>query len=153
MSLLQHFKQQFRKLAITFSLIFVLVIASACSATSPLDRVSARPDTPAIGAGQTSIKQLERGNTPAGQNFGDWVVQTGQGLIKDAYVRGDDKLGVVISPQVRPNEVKSLARSLVQGFQHQVPNRDLSVFMYAPDKKLILTAKYNNATNQIDYQS
>lgn len=153
MSLLQHFKQQFRKLAITLSLALVLIITSACSTTNDLDRGSSRTDIPAIGSGQTSIKQLERGSTPTGQNFGDWIVQTGQGLIKDAYVRGDDKLGVVISPQVRPNEVKSLARSLVQGFQHQAPNRDLSVFMYAPDKKLILTAKYNNATNQIDYQA
>jgi len=43
--------------------------------------------------------QLERGNSPAGQDFGNWVVQTAKGLVKDAYVRDNNKLGVVITPR------------------------------------------------------
>lgn len=79
-------------------------------------------------------------------------MQTARGLINDAYVRDNDKLGVVISPEVAPKEVKPLARSLVQGFHNSFPNRDLSVLVYAPDKELILTANYNDTTRQIEYQ-
>lgn len=99
-----------------------------------------------------TYQQLERGNSPAGQEFGDWVVQTARGLISDAYVRDNDKLGVVITPQVRPREVRDLARSLVQGFHQNFPDRDLKVLVYAPDKQKILTADYDNRLNQITYQ-
>jgi hypothetical protein len=95
--------------------------------------------------------QLERGNTPAGQSFGNWVVQTSRGLVKDVYVRDNNKLGVVISPQVRPNEVRTLARSLVEGFRKNFPNQDLTVLIYAPDKQLILTARYDVQSNQVQY--
>lgn len=138
-----------RKILVTLSLILVLITTSACGAVSQTDRISSSPrDNTAISSGK-----VERGDTRTSQEFGDWVVKTGRGLVQDAYVRGGDKLGVVISSDVRPAEVKSLARSLVQGFQHQAPNRDLTVLMYAPDKKLILTAKYNNSTNEINYQA
>ncbi len=79
-------------------------------------------------------------------------MQTAKGLVNDAYVRDNNKLGVVISPQVRPNEVKDLSKSLVQGFHKNFPNQDLTVLMYAPDKKLILTAKYDEQSKQIQYQ-
>jgi hypothetical protein len=70
--------------------------------------------------------------------------------VQDAYVRDNDKLGVVISPDVRPNEVRPLAKSLMQGFQKNFPNHDLKVLVYAPDKKLILTANYNDQSHQIE---
>ncbi len=143
-----NFANYLRRVFIAFSLIFILVTTSACgSVTQARETVSRPSNSPSIGYGQ-----IERGNTQAGQEFGNWVVKTSKGLIQDAYVRGDDKLGVVISPQVRPNEVRSLAKSLAQGFHQNAPNRDLTVLMYAPDKKLILTAKYNNQTRQIEYQ-
>jgi hypothetical protein len=95
---------------------------------------------------------LERGDTVAGQQYGQWVVQTARGLVRDAYVRDNDKLGVVISPEVQPRDVKTLARSLMQGFHKNFPNRDLSVLVYAPDKELILTANYDDTTRQIEYR-
>jgi len=55
---------------------------------------------------------LERGNSPVGQDFGNWVVQTAK---TGAYKCDNNKLGVVITPQVRPNEVKP-HEILVQGF-------------------------------------
>lgn len=145
MTLIPHF----RKVFVTLSLIVVLITTSACGAVSQTDRTSYSPKN------NTALRseQVERGDTRTSQAFGDWVVQTGRGLVQDAYVRGGDKLGVVVSSKVRPNEVKTLARSLMQGFQRQAPNRDLSVLMYAPDKKLILTAKYNHLTNEINYQA
>ena len=141
--------QQFRKILTAFVLIFVLTTTAACSgavqAKQPTDTV------PSVNSGYYS--QLERGNTTSGQNYGDWVVQTAHGLVKDAYVRDNNKLGVVITPQVRPNEVRSLAKSLVQGFHKNFPNQDLTVLMYAPDKKLILTTSYDMQTNRIEYKS
>jgi hypothetical protein len=122
----------------------ILVTTSACSGAVQATQPSTQP--------RIGYSQLERGNTQAGEKFGDWVVQTAHGLVQDAYVRGNDKLGVVISPKVRPNEVRTLAKSLTQGFQKNFPNRDLTVLVYAPDKKLILTAKYDDSTRQIEYQ-
>ncbi|OUL32090.1 hypothetical protein [Nostoc sp. 106C] len=141
--------QQSRKILMAGILILVLTITTACggSNVAQLDRTTS---TPAIGRDVT-YTELERGNSPSGQNFGNWVVQTSNGLIKDAYVRDNNKLGIVISPQVRPQEVRPLAKSLVQGFRKQFPNQDLTVLVYAPDKKLILTAKYDTQTSQVQY--
>ena len=141
--------QQSRKILATFVLIAVMIITTACGgAVSQLDR----PTTPsAIGRDVTTYAELERGNTPGGQTFGNWVVQTSQGLIQDAYVRDNNKLGVVISSKVRPNEVRTLAKSLVQGFHKNFPKQDLKVLIYAPDKQLILTTEYDNQTNQVKY--
>lgn len=141
--------QQSRKILTTVVLVFMLMLTTACGGgnVAQLDRTS----TPsAIGSG-AAYSQLERGNSPSGQSFGDWVVQTSQGLVKDAYVRDNNKLGVVISREVRPNEVRPLVKSLAQGFRKNFPNQDLTVLVYGPDKKLILTAKYDVQTNQIQY--
>ncbi|HEY9699362.1 MAG TPA: hypothetical protein V6D10_19040 [Trichocoleus sp.] len=136
------FLRRFRAAFIALSLVLVLVTTSACSGSAQ----ATQPATPSV-----AYSQLERGNTSAGKNFGNWVVQTAHGLVQDAYVRDNDKLGVVISSQVRPNEVRPLARSLSQGFQKNFPNHDVTVLMYAPDKKLILTAKYNHLNQQVEY--
>jgi hypothetical protein len=71
----------------------------------------------------------------------DWVVQTTEGLIQEVSVHDNDKLEVVLTPQVRPQEVQPLMRLLVRGFQHSFPNQDLTVLMYSPNKRLILTAR------------
>lgn len=138
-----------RQSLVAVVLVLVLAFTTACSgvATPP----QANNPTTSI---DRSIEygQLARGNSASGQTFGDWVVQTGKGLIKDAYVRDNNKLGVVISSKVRPNEVKALTQSLAQGFRQSFPNRDLTVLMYAPDKELILTARYDSRSKQIEYQ-
>jgi hypothetical protein len=131
--------------AIALLLGIILLTTGACTAAPNTSQNPALPST-------SSYSQLERGDTVAGEQYGQWVVKTAQGLIDDAYVRDNDKLGVVISPQVDPREVKSLARSLMQGFHQNFPNRDLSVLMYAPDKELILSANYDDTTRNIEYR-
>ncbi|MGK7951252.1 MAG: hypothetical protein AB4368_21330 [Xenococcaceae cyanobacterium] len=136
-----------RRFLATTLLILIVVTSSACSssttATIPnptLDRTEA-------------YTQLERGNSLAGQKFGDWVVSTSQGLIVDSYVRDNNKLGVVISEEVKPTEVKTLAKALAMGFHQNFPNQDLTILVYAPDKERILTAKYDVQSNNIEYQA
>jgi hypothetical protein len=141
--------QQIRKALTALMLVLVLTVATACGGAP----AAQRPANPPAIASSGSYAQLERGNTPAGQDFGSWALQTAKGLIQDAYVRDNNKLGVVISPQVRPNEVKNLAKSLAQGFHKNFPNQDLTVLVYAPDKQLILTAKYDQQSNQIEYKA
>nr|WP_290221478.1 hypothetical protein [Trichocoleus desertorum] len=145
MNLLQHSRKFFTALA----LVLVLTITTACGGPSSTTQAVNQPTQIENRAGYS---QLERGNTAAGGNYGNWVVQTARGLIQDAYVRDNNKLGVVISPQVKPNEVRPLAKSLVQGFRQSAPNRDLTVLMYAPDKQLILTARYDSGSKQVEYQ-
>lgn len=140
--------QQSRKFITALVLVLVLTITTACGGTTQASRTNTLPALNST----ASYQQLERGNSAVGQNFGNWVVQTAKGLIQDAYVRDNNKLGVVITPQVRPNEVKPLAKSLAEGFRRNFPNQDLTVLVYAPDKKLILTAKYDEQSKQIKYQ-
>ena len=141
--------QQFRKIVTAFVLVLVLTTTAACSGI-----VQAKQPTsnlPVISRG-SEYAQLELGNTESGQDFGKFVVQTASGLVQDAYVRDNNKLGVVITPKVRTSEVKSLTQSLVQGFHRNFPNQDLTVLVYAPDKKLILTAQYDTQSNKIEYE-
>ncbi|WP_414529771.1 hypothetical protein [Nodularia chucula] len=140
--------KQFRKIGTVLILILVLTITTACGGGTVTQ--ADRTTTPAIGRDAT-YAQLERGNTPSGQSFGDWIVQTSRGLVQDAYIRDNNKLGVVISPQVSPKEVRPLAKSLLQGFQKNFPDQNLTVLVYSPDKKLILTTQYDRATNQVQY--
>jgi ribosomal protein S8 len=141
--------QSLRKLVVVLTLVLTLVTTTACSAVSQNGQATYQPQA------NRSLEygEIARGDTPAGQNFGDWVVQTSQGLIKDAYVRENNKLGVVISSKVRPDEVKPLAQALVQGFRRSTPNRDVTVMVYAPDKQRILTARYNAASRQVEYNT
>ena len=131
-------------------LVLVLAFTTACSSIGITTRSYQHPASI-----NRSIEygQLARGDSPSGQAFGDWVVEASKGLIKDAFVRDNNKLGAMISSQVRPNEVKALAQSLTQGFRKNFPNQDLSVLMYGPNKKLILTARYDDQSKQIEFQS
>ena len=141
--------QQGRKILTALVLILVLITTAACSNTVQARQPSSLPG---ISRNSDYYATLERGNTPTGQDFGNWVTRTAKGLVQDAYVRDNNKLGVVITPQVRPNEVKPLAKSLVQGFHRNFPNQDITVLMYAPDKKLILSANYDTQSKQIEYK-
>jgi len=138
--------QQIRKILTAFVVILALTVTTACSSV----QAKQPPNMPAISRG-ADYGQLERGSTATGQEFGNWVVQASKGLISDAYVRDNNKLGIVITPQVKANEVQSLTKSLVQGFHKNFPNQDLTVLVYAPDKKLILTAQYDTQSKQVKY--
>jgi hypothetical protein len=137
-----------RKAIVVLALMLVLAFTTACGSSS----TQIQAPNPVKINQSAEYSQLARGNSAAGQDFGNWVIQTSKGLIKDAYVRDGNKLGVVISPQVLPTDVKALTQSLAQGFRHNFPNQDLTVLLYSPDKKLILTARYDNRSRQIDYQ-
>ena len=134
-----------RKTVLVLALMLVLTFTTACGASQT------KNSNPALNQ-NSEYSQLERGNSATGQDFGNWVIKTSKGLVKDAYVRDRNKLGVVISPKVLPTDVKALTKSLVQGFRHNSPNQDLTILIYAPDKKLILTARYDTQSQQIDYQ-
>lgn len=132
---------------ITAALLILVVTTTAACSSSPTATI------PSPNLDRTELyTQLERGDSLAGQKFGDWVVSASQGLIKDAYVRDNNKLGVVIAERVKPTEVQTLAKSLTMGFHNNFPNQDLTILMYAPDKERILTAKYDVQSNNIEYQ-
>jgi hypothetical protein len=141
--------QQGRRTLAALVLVLTLAFTTACSAP-----VATRDSETGYSQKVSQVQdygQLARGNSAPGQDFGNWVVETSHGLIKDAFVRDNNKLGVVISSQVRPNEVKDLSKSLTQGFRKNFPNQDLTVLVYAPDKKLILTTRYDAQSKQLEY--
>ena len=136
-----NFFQRARQWLSALALVLLLTVSTGCTATAEA------PTTTNVG-----YSQLERGNSDAGQAYGDWVVNAAQGLISDAYVRDNDKLGVVITNSVEPSEVKDLSRSLLQGFRQSFPNKDLKVLVYAPDKELILQANYDSQSQEVVYE-
>lgn len=136
------FFQRSRRWLTALALVMLLTVTTGCATAT-----SEAPAGTNIG-----YSQLERGNSTAGQTYGDWVISAAQGLISDAYVRDNDKLGVVISDSVQPSEVKDLSRSLLQGFRQSFPDKDLKVLVYAPDKELILQANYDSQTRQVEYE-
>ncbi len=136
------FFQRSRRWLTALALVLLLTVTTGCATAT-----REAPTGTSIG-----YEQLQRGNSTAGQTYGDWVISAAQGLISDAYVRDNDKLGVVISDSVRPSEVKDLSRSLLQGFRQSFPDKDLKVLVYAPDKELILQANYDSQTRQIEYE-
>ena len=139
--------KQLRRILTALVLVLVLTTTAACNGA-----VQAKSPTLTPPSSSSNYGQLERGNSAGGQEFGNWVVSKSKGLVKDAYVRDNNKLGVIVTPQVSPTEVKPLAKSLTQGFHKNFPTQDLTVLMYAPDKKLILTAKYDVQSNQVEYK-
>lgn len=136
-----------RRFVATTLLLLMVVTTTACSSSS-----TATLPNPTLDRTE-AYTQLERGNSVAGQQFGDWIISTSQGMIDDAYVRDNNKLGVVISSQVKPTEVKTLAKALTMGFHKNFPSQDLTILVYAPDKERILTAKYDVQSNQINYEA
>jgi hypothetical protein len=146
MNIFDRAQRPIQKIVVAIALLLVLTFTTACSSSNqaqiPIQTSNQRLE----------YIQLARGNTAAGQDFSNWLLEASKGLIKDSYVRDGNKLGVVISPQVLPKDVKTLTQSLAQGFRQNFPNKDLTVMIYAPDKKLILTARYDNQSKQIDYQ-
>ncbi len=138
------FFQRSRRWLTALALVLLLTVSTtACSSAA----TTTAPTT------TSQYSQLERGNSAQGQEYGDWVVSAAQGMVSDAYVRDDNKLGVVISKDVRPSEVKDLSRSLLQGFRQSFPSRDLQVLVYAPDKELIMTADYDTQSGEVVYDT
>ena len=142
--------RQFRQSIAALMVVFVMLLTTSCSGVAAQ---APKPGAAATLERSVEYGQLARGDSAAGQEFGDWVVEASKGLVKDAFVRDSNKLGAVISSQVRPNEVKALAQSLAQGFRKNFPNQDLTVLMYSPDKELILTARYDAQSKQINYSA
>lgn len=138
------FFQRSRRWLTALALVLLLTVSTtACSSQA----------TTAPAGTDIGYSQLERGNSAKGQEYGDWVIGAAQGLISDAYVRDNNKLGVVISDDVNPDEVRDLSRSLLQGFLKSFPGKDLQVLVYAPDKELILIADYDSQAKEVEYNT
>jgi hypothetical protein len=151
-NLRQNFSQNFSKLASTLALIFILTFTTACGGVSSQTNQTNSPVKFNQANQVDKYGQLAKGNSTQGQDFGEWVIKTSSGMIDDAYVRDNNKLGVVISPKVAPTDLKTLAKSLVQGFRLSFPDQDLMVLMYSPNKKLLLTTRYDTQAKQIEYE-
>ncbi|MDF5717687.1 MAG: hypothetical protein PUP93_28425 [Rhizonema sp. NSF051] len=75
--------QQCHQILTAFVLILVLTTTAAYSGIQAKQPTS---NLPVISRG-LEYAQLELGNTEAGQDFGNWVVQTASGLLQGADVR------------------------------------------------------------------
>jgi len=73
-----------RTTIVAIALLLVLTFTTACGSTQSSNPVKLNQSS--------DYSQIARGNSAAGQDFGNWVVQTSKGLIMDAYVWTLDKI-------------------------------------------------------------
>lgn len=139
MSLLQCSRRLL--MTLTFTIMILGLTVTTC-----LGLAQAGETTIAAIATSKGYEQLERANPAPGQDYSQWVVQVTQGLIQKATVRDNDKLEVILAPQVRPKQVQPLIRSLARSFQRSFPGQDLRVLMYSPNQQLALTARVDHGT-------
>ena len=85
--------KQLRRILTALVLVLVLTTTAACNGA-----VQAKSPTLTPPSSSSNYGQLERGNSAGGQEFGNWVVSKSKGLVKDAYVRDNNKLGVIVTP-------------------------------------------------------
>ena len=74
--------KQFRGILTAFVLILVMTTTAAYSGI----QAQLSSNLPVMSRG-SEFAQLDLGNTEAGHDFGNWVVQTASGLLQDADVR------------------------------------------------------------------
>ena len=67
----------------------------------------------------------------------------GTGVIRDARMRGDSELGVVLGQGVKLNEVKPVLVKLLKEMREEFPGRALTVRAYAPNNQPLATMRYD----------
>ena len=74
----------------------------------------------------------QRGNTPEGAVFADWVLSTDpqRKYIVDAFVWDNRILGVIVNPTMTRGEAQQMLHSLLTGMRRTFPGRLLEVIAY-----------------------
>lgn len=68
---------------------------------------------------------------------------TGNNVIRDARMNGDDELGVVLDTQVKLDQVRPLMTALLREMRDEFPGRALTVIAYAPNGQPMATMRYD----------
>ena len=68
---------------------------------------------------------------------------SGTGVIRDARMRGDNELGVVLGQGVKLNEVKPILVKFLKEMREEFPGRPLTVRAYAPNNQPMATMRYD----------
>jgi len=81
---------------------------------------------------QGNEQMSRRGNTAEGAAFADYVVGTDpqHKFVKDAFVRDNQTLGVIVSPNMTRAQVQEAMGSLMRGMQQRFSKYPLNVVAY-----------------------
>lgn len=67
----------------------------------------------------------------------------GTGVIRDARMRGDNELGVVMGQGVKLSEVRPILVKLLKEMREEFPGRALTVRAYAPNNQPMAAMRYD----------
>ena len=99
-------------------------------------------------------KQAEHGNTPEGVKFAEYVIGTDpeHKFVKDAFVRDNQVLGVIVSPTMTRGQVEQSLTSLMKGMVQRFNNYPLQVIAYYESGDEMAKSTYDGRNTSTDWK-
>jgi len=128
-----------------FVLTMVAMLAVSCGGGAGTQTSTTTTTTPPVATQPTTIApQTNRGVTQQ-EAFLARIknAASGNNVIRDARMNGDNELGVVLSENVKLRQVRPLMQTMLKEMRDQFPDRVLTVRAYAPNGKELAVMKHD----------
>ncbi len=133
-----------------FVLTMIAMIAANCGGgTGTETRTTPTTQPPVVTQPPTTAPQTNRGATQQ-EAFLARIknAASGNNVIRDARMNGDNELGVVLSENVKLRQVRPLMQTLIKELRDEFPNRVLTVRAYAPNGKELAVMRHDPSAPQ-----
>ncbi|MGI8904872.1 MAG: hypothetical protein ACR2IE_00070 [Candidatus Sumerlaeaceae bacterium] len=99
--------------------------------------------------------ESSRGNTAEGAAFADYVIATDpeHKFVKDAFVRDDQMLGVIVSPTMSRGQVDQALGSLLRGMQERFQKYPLQVIAYYESGDEMARSVYDGRNTNTEWKN
>ncbi len=132
-----------------FVLTMIAMLAVSCGGGAGTETRTTPPPPPVVTQPPVTQPQTNRGATQQ-EAFLARIknAASGNNVIRDARMNGDNELGVVLSENVKLRQVRPLMQTLMKEMRDQFPNRVLTVRAYAPNGKELAVMKHDPSAPQ-----
>ena len=130
---------------VAFALTMIAVSAASCGGGAGTDTRTTPTTQPPV----VTQPQTNRGATQQ-EAFLARIknAASGNNVIRDARMNGDNELGVVLSENVKLRQVRPLMQTLMKEMRDQFPNRVLTLRAYAPNGKELAVMRHDPSAPQ-----
>ncbi|MBA3442110.1 MAG: hypothetical protein H0T92_19800 [Pyrinomonadaceae bacterium] len=128
-----------------FVLTMIAMIAVSCGGGAGTEtRTTTTTQPPVVTQPPTTAPQTNRGVTQQ-EAFLARIknAASGNNVIRDARMNGDNELGVVLSENVKLRQVRPLMQTLLKEMRDEFPNRVLTVRAYAPNGQELAVMRHD----------
>ncbi len=128
-----------------FVLTMIAMIAVSCGGGAGTEtRTTTTPQPPVVTQPPTTAPQTNRGVTQQAAFLARIKnAASGNNVIRDARMNGDNELGVVLSENVKLRQVRPLMQTLLKEMRDEFPNRVLTVRAYAPNGQELAVMRHD----------